>query len=582
MARVITNEEIYGVLGSIDSSMQKSLTLMKDSLSIDQRRAALAKESAERARTAEKLDSLDDQAAYDAGETTSSRPSAMRSGLSMATAGGIFGNGNLLKIGLAAAAAPFALSFMKGFLFGENGIFKQATDYLSTTGLTGITDKLGAFLSNELTGTILGTLVFGKKFILFTLAQNAVTKYIEDKFGVDIPDWLQGPAGAAMSIIAASIIGAGAKRALFAVGGAALAGTLKLGKKGGYKAIIAAASLIGAKELAAKMAAKEAAEAAEVAAFKNAAKYSAANVPVGKLPAPDVPTNWNTKPKYTYDPKLDKYFSASKPDLELKGAARTAAEKSRLGIMAAKEAAPNIGAPAKSLAKTAGKEVIEASAKRSVKKSMLAAIPFLGSLFSLGFAAERAIAGDNTTAALQLSSAGLNLVPIAGTGLSIAADLASIPTTVFDETYPNKAIEPNYGGYDPANPSHVAHMKMVALSVQAELAKIRKNDIPAEAYQPAGAAGAGFYGMTQQDILNQYSPGGSGSAFADKGYSYNLNPPANKAQSVNTIANSTSAIPVIVQGGNVTKGGDTVNNNSSTTIVNNTYDPATSLNTTPK
>ena len=60
MARVITNDEIYSVLGSIDSSMQKSLTLMKDSLAIDERRAALTKEATERARTSDKLSSLED------------------------------------------------------------------------------------------------------------------------------------------------------------------------------------------------------------------------------------------------------------------------------------------------------------------------------------------------------------------------------------------------------------------------------------------------------------------------------------------------------------------------------------------
>jgi len=583
MARVITNDEIYTVLGSIDSSMQKSLTLMKDSLAIDERRAALAKEATERARTSEKLSSLEDDG-YKAGEQASSGGGRIRSGIASATSGGIFGNGNMLKLGLAAAAAPFALSFLKGMLFGENGLFAQASNYLSTEGISGITSKLGDFLSNELTGTILGTLVFGKKFILFTLAQKAMTKFIEDKFGVDVPDWLEGPAGAAVTMIAASIVGAAAKRALFAVGGAALAGTLKLGKKAGYKAAIMSASAIGANALAEKMAAKEAAEAAADTAAKVAGGKIAgdAAASTAKLNAA-MATNTLKARNFDYNPKTMTYTSksTSKP---LVGAARATAEKTRLADVAAKLAAaaapepkPVIGGTAKSVAKSAGKEAIETSAKRAVKKSMLAAIPFLGSLFSLGFAAERAIAGDNTSAALQLSSAGLNLVPIAGTGLSIAADLATIPTTVFDETYPNKANEKGYQGYNPNNPAHVSHMKAVALSVQAELAKIRKNDIPAEAYAPAGAAGVPFSKMSQQDILSAYGVNGTAYGASGGGFNYNISP-----KNLNTIANGSSAMPVIIKGGDNVSGGNSVTNNSNTTIVNNTYDPAKSLNAAPK
>lgn len=592
MARVITNEEIYGVLGSIDSSMQKSLTLMKDSLAIDQRRAALAKESAERARTAEKLDSLDSQAAYDAGETTSSRPSALRSGLSMATAGGIFGNGNLLKIGLAAAAAPFALSFMKGFLFGENGIFKQATDYLSTTGLTGITDKLGSFLSNELTGTILGTLVFGKKFILFTLAQNAVTKYIEDKFGVDIPDWLQGPAGAAMSIIAASIIGAGAKRALFAVGGAALAGTLNLGKKGMVKAAITAASVIGAKQLAEKIAAKEAASAAAAAA-KIGSKMDADMKGMDykpKLPkGPDVPTKPLSPPKYDYDPKTDVYTS-KKTGKELKGTARLAAERSRLARAAEAGAKPTIdtasATAAKTAAKVADKSAIEAAAKSSVKKAMLKSLPFVGALIGAGFAAERAIAGDYTTAKINAAGAALDFVPVVGTGLSIASDIASIPPEVFFETYRNAFGDKET--YDPNNPAHVEHMKQVMLMIQEQLAyqspqyKTEAERRAAAYYIKQGRSESSLFykNIAQARVSSARIPGSEVNIAS--GYGTNaLDSIA--AQRLQQLQMSGGNGTVNVNGGaTMNRGGDTINNNSSTTIVNNTYDPAKSLNTAPK
>jgi hypothetical protein len=595
MARVITNDEIYSVLGSIDSSMQKSLTLMKDSLAIDERRAALAKEATERARTSDKLSALEDDG-YKAGEQASSGGGRIRSGIASATSGGIFGNGNMLKLGLAAAAAPFALSFLKGMLFGENGLFAQASNYLSTEGISGITSKLGDFLSNELTGTILGTLVFGKKFILFTLAQKAMTKFIEDKFGVDVPDWLEGPAGAAVTMIAASIVGAAAKRALFAVGGAALAGTLKLGKKAGYKAAIMTASALGAKALAEKMAAKEAAEAAADTAAKVAGGKIAgdAAASTAKLNAA-MATNVLKARNFDYNPKTMTYTSKStgKP---LVGAARATAEKTRLADEAAKLAAaaapeskPVIGGAAKVLSKLNPVKPVASLVPDAVGKLALKSLPFAGALLGGIFAAERLYAGDTTSAALNASAAAMDLVPVVGTAGSISADVASALTEVFHGAYGVS--------YNPKDPEHQAAMVEITKMLEAEMAKtISKN--PQLTRAQAGVSDydikqqAAEYSLMQQSLTpfitapssslqSMYPNLGSDAA----GIQYRAQQMAAESRQKIIEQNAVGGFnvqPVVIKGGDNVSGGNVVNNNSSTTIVNNTYDPAKSLNTTPK
>lgn len=572
MARVITNDQIYDVLGSIDMSMQKSLTLMKDSLAIDQKRASLAKESAERAKTSAKLDALDADSGYSAGASAASGSSPLRSGLANATSGGIFGGGNMLKLGLAAAAAPFALKFLEGFLFGDDGVFAKASDYLSTEGLSGVTSKLGDFLSNELTGTILGTLVFGKKFILFTLAQKAVTNYIEDKFGVDIPDWLEGPAGAAMSIIAASIVGGAAKRALFAVGGAALAGTLKLGKKGGYKAIITAASLIGAKELAAKMAAREAAE---------AAADTAAKAVGGKIDA-DVEGIKRAPRKFSYDPRTKQYKSGS--GKVLSGAARNLAERTRLADEALDR---KMGGDSKAKynkpLKDAAKEGIGKRVKGKLLGTTLKALPVIGVGAGLYFAATNAARGDTTSAALNLSAAALDATGV-GMGASIASDLASVPTEIF--------FDINKVPFNPAIPEHQAEMEKIIKEVENELSRLSKTqttvaqtnvskaDLENQAleYSLMSKPVKSFFDAPASSIDTMYPEFGGQAAKAQ----FNLQQKAKASRAMILEQNAAGGFGgnVNVSGGTtVNKGGDTINN---TTISNTTViDPAKSLNSAP-
>lgn len=587
MARVITNDQIYDVLGSIDTSMRQSLTLMKDSLAIDEKRASLAKESAERAKTSAKLDALDADSGYSAGASAASGTSPLRSGLANATSGGIFGGGNMLKLGLAAAAAPFALKFLEGFLFGDDGVFAKASDYLSTEGLAGVTSKLGEFLNNELTGTVLGTLVFGKKFLLFTLAQKAVTNYIEDKFGVDIPDWMQGPAGTAMSIIAASIIGAGAKRALFAVGGAALAGTLKLGKKGMTKVAITAASAVGAKQLAEKLAAKEAAEAAEVAAFKRAAKYSAANVPVGKLSAPEgAVVKTPSQPKYNYDPKTDVYTS-KKTGKELTGPFRATSERHRLANAPKMPTAPMVDTTAaKILSKLNPIKPMQALIPDAVSKLALKSLPFAGALLGGIFAAERLYAGDTTSAALNATAAGLDLVPGVGTAASISTDVASALTEVFHGTYGVP--------YNPKDKQHQEAMVEITKALEAEMAKkiaknpqltraqtnVSKADIENQAleYSLMSRPVTSFFNADSSSIDTMYPEFGGQAAKAQ----FNLQQKAKASRAMILEQNAAGGFGgnVNVSGGTtVNKGGDTINN---TTISNTTViDPAKSLNSAP-
>jgi hypothetical protein len=108
-------------------------------------------------------------------------------------------------------------------------------------------------------------------------------------------------------------------------------------------------------------------------------------------------------------------------------------------------------------AKIVGKETVESVAKKvlgkQIFKSFATKIPIVGLVAGLGFAASRFFSGDNTGAAMELGSAALGTIPVAGTAASVAADVAIAARDIYKEVY---GVEPN-----PTDPEFQSRMSEI-------------------------------------------------------------------------------------------------------------------------
>jgi len=108
-------------------------------------------------------------------------------------------------------------------------------------------------------------------------------------------------------------------------------------------------------------------------------------------------------------------------------------------------------------AKIVGKETVESVAKKvlgkQIFKSFATKIPIVGLVAGLGFAASRFFSGDNAGAAMELGSAALGTIPVAGTAASVAADVAIAARDIYKEVY---GVEPN-----PTDPEFQSRMSEI-------------------------------------------------------------------------------------------------------------------------
>lgn len=439
------NTQVKKILESIDSKLSSSIGFMKETLDLKKIEIKESKERQERIAAQEKLADI---------PTVERSSESSRKGIDFSKikesklfAGGIFGRGSILKAGLFALASPFILSFAKGLLFGEDGesgLLGAIGEYFTTgEGVSKTLSFLKEALNDEFTGTAIGTLIFGPKFLIAKLALEAIGPILEDKIRnwtglkVEIPT---GPIATVVSMIASSIIFAASKRALFAVGGMALAGLWKGGGRLMTKAAIAAAAAVGAKGIAKKMAdaaAEKAAKEAAAKATKQAAKGvgSKAGVKIleqgpGRISYMDAETGKFIKKDVAIERLKAQGFDAT-------------------------------GKPLRKPLLKAGPKAIAEATSSALKRLPAKSLPIVGSLIGAGFALERLIKGDTTSAALNAGAAAADLFPGVGTAASIAADVASVPTEVFHTVYGER--------YKPENKEHQAALLEIANEIQRQM-----------------------------------------------------------------------------------------------------------------
>lgn len=560
------DQNIKDVLESINSKLGESVGFMKDTLELRKLEFEENEEARRKTKIRENLADIDNK--------RSERKVMSFSKLkeSMPISGGILGGSGLMKAGLLALASPFILSFAKGLLFGEQGLFNTIGKFFTEgEGLEKTIDIIKKGLSNELVGIGIGTLLFGKKFLFAQLAIKAAGGILEEKIrdwtglDVDIPT---GPIATTVALIASSLVLAGSKRALFSVGGKAMSGLLKGGGKMLGKAAIAAGAMVGADKLLGTLAAKKGAEEAAEATVKQAAKNVGKQAGVriieqgpGRLSYQDVETGQFIKKEEGIKRLKEQGFDATGKKLGLKKVPANA---------------------------------IKPVAKKAVSKLALKALPFVGTLAGLGFAVERLVAKDYTSASLNAAAGAADLVPVVGTAASIAGDVAAAGSETFHTIH---GIS-----FNPSNTEHQAAMSDIAKVVKNEIFERGSTGVQQRIYQQMVDEGAtqselSNYRVSQEDIAMSSMPAPNlpvGLASTATSISPEEVTRIRKLQGLPNLEQKTRALdqgsrqmaaagsPVIVRGGDSVKGGNTVSNSGNTvTNITNIVDPTKSLSSGP-
>ncbi len=182
-------------------------------------------------------------------------------------------------------------------------------------------------------------------------------------------------------------------------------------------------------------------------------------------------------------------------------------------------------------AKVVGKEGIEAVAKKvlgkQIFKSFATKIPIVGLLAGIGFATSRLFSGDKAGAAMELGSAALGTIPVAGTAASVAADVAIAARDIYKEVY---GEEPN-----PASPDFQSRMS--------EITEVIKKLLDSKTEKTADAGDSpeldpGAYQKPAEDSKSASSPTASPVTLAET--NSNTPPPVNDGE----IAPVATATPV--------------------------------------
>lgn len=515
------------ILNSIDMTLKDSFKTIKVLADSQKEEIKLKKEQLEQQKVQERLSDVE-----------SATPTAQsKINIKEIFSGGIFGDsgsifGKFAKLGLLAAGVPFMYTFAKGLLFGNNGesgLFKTIGDWLGSEDTRNkLKDSIFSGLSSEIGMTALGTLIFGKRFLIAQLAIKALSGFLEEKINnltgdeIDIPD---GPITTALSLVAGALALKAGKRVAGKV--------IKRGAQG-------VATAVGLKTGARAGGGIEAAKRIQVTQ--------------GKVTKTDIGNI-----RYNKEAGRYQFAEPNKTGFVKKEAAEAALK--RAGV---KPSTVRAGAR---VVETASKSTIKNAIAKRLASGAGKAVPVLGIGLGAALAIESAWKGDWRTAGLE--AGGMFLPSLSGAPL----DVYSLARTVFRDLYGVPFEEENKQHQKMMN-DILENIKNETLNRASEIKAKQRTRVSQPSMEAAKIRSTPILAYDPDPLLAREGRE-QRARFADSSSSF-----MNKTSQLETRSKeiSNSASPVFVRGGDTALGGTQITNSgNSVTNITNVIDPSKSL-----